>query len=123
MPPYANRRNTEQNNLYSRPNRNMNTVINNEDLHQEMHRLFNGVRSSRVRAPSIPESGDDARGRKKGTLLARYNRRHDRPDTDYNIYGDTGTSVNTNIQKDLGTHCTSKKFFLNSMILFKQCGF
>ena len=98
-------------------------IVNNEDLHQEMHRLFNGVRPGRDRAPSIPESGDDARGRKKDTLLARYNRRHGRPDTDYNIFGVTGMSLNTNIQKDLGTHCTSKKFFLNSMILFKQRGF
>ena len=108
MPYYANHRNANLNNLYSRAD------INNEELHAEKPRLLNGVIRGKDRAMVGEEryseyshtSDDYARGRKKDALLARYNRRHDRPDTDYNIYGDFATSVHTNIEKDLGKHWT-----------------
>ena len=77
-----------------------------------MHTSFDGVSPHRGRTPPVevqysqhsPESGVDAREDKKETLFARYNRRHGRPDTDYNIYGGIATSVYPNIQKDLGKH-------------------
>ena len=105
---YANHRNTNRNNLYSRAD------INNEELHSEKPRLLNGVSRGKDRAMVGEEryseyshtSGDYARGRKKDALLARYNRRHDRPATDYSIYGDFATSVHINIQKELGKQCT-----------------